>query len=193
MTGLTGLLIGAFYVSLVAAVPASVVYLALAWSRGSRVGPERTPQGEVRFESLWGMALALPALFLVVGSALGAASEPGTGDWWLALAVAAVLGLYAVPGLALAGKRLPRLARGYPAFVAVVTVPAIIAAFSFSPDGGAYWSFLWGVAASRLGIGYLADCVVGVRFARAVGQRQRTAIAPRARRAHLHTVGRVGA
>ena len=119
MTGLSEVLFNAFLVSLGVDVIASITYLVLVSLRARR--PEaHDADGDVRFESIWAMILALPALLVVLALVV----DPGA-DWWFGLLLCAVLALYGVLTVALTGRRLPRAARGYPAFVAIGTVPLL--------------------------------------------------------------------
>lgn len=168
MTTLHGILLATLVLTLVAAVPNSLVYLSLAWWRSRRPQRAGSHTEQVRVESIWGMALALPALLYVL---IGAVEPSPWSPQWL-LFVTAVLALYAVAAFALADRRLPARARWYPAFVAFLATPALLVSVATSAGVDTRYFALVAVFVSRLGVGYIADCVVGVRFARAVGRRQ---------------------
>jgi len=138
-----------------------LVYMIWAFARSGAGESKYSAQSRVRFEAIWGMVLAWPAVYLGMGSAFA-----GSTPWWWPGVVAGVVALYVVAGLALAGRTLPWWARFYPLAVAALATPLV----SFVSLDGAYWfSFL---LFSRLGIGYAAEVMVGVRFALAVGRRQ---------------------
>jgi len=173
VTGLYDAVSVALVLSLFASVPASIVYLALSAARSRQLAANGMHDQGVRLEAMWGMALALPALLVVASGAL----EPGDSSRWWPPLIAVVFGLYAVPVLALGGRHLPAVARWYPATVAFVATPALMVAYAAAPDFESFPFFIFVAGVSRLGIGYVADCVVGVRFARAVGRRQAGGIA----------------
>jgi len=123
-----------------------------------------TVDEDVSFEALWGMVLALPALAV----SLFALADPASVPFGIWLAILALLGIYAIAILAIARVTVSWWARWWPAVFAVVATPL---AATLSASNGGVW--LWGslLLSSRLGIGYIADVVVGVRFARAVHSR----------------------
>jgi len=138
----------------------SFAYIVWALSRSGRDKRQYSASAQVRFEAIWGMVLAWPAVLFAVG---GVILEPGS--WWWA-AVAGVAALYVVAGLALAGRELSFGARHYPLAVAVLATPIV----AFTAFGSDYWFSI--LVVSRLGLGYVAEVMVGLRFARAVGRRQ---------------------
>lgn len=120
--------------------------------------------GDVKFEAVWGMVLAPPILAIgLVG--LTDSEMPA----WLGIVGLAGVTTYSVAALALLSIPLPWWARVWPAVVAFAATPVLAFSGVLAPDelmGGL-------VLASRFGVGYVADCVVGVRFALAVGRRDR--------------------
>lgn len=144
-------------------IPAYLVWVALAWLN-KRDGWQPTADREVRIEAIWGMVLALP---IVVGGIFSA----GEGSWgplpWMQ---AAVLIVYAVATLALLSKPLVAPLRWAPAMYAVVALPANVA--GGSANIGEVLELM-----APFYLGYIAWCLVGVRFALAVGRRDRVAVA----------------
>ena len=169
MTGLSEALFNAFLVSLGVDVIASIIYLVMVSSRERHAGAHDA-DGDVRFESIWGMILALPALLVV----LSLVCAPGA-EWWFGLLLLAVLAIYAVLALALSGRKLSRAIRGYPGFIAIGTVPLLFL-LGLTTYYALIWLMLFPFVGTRLVVGYVADCRFGLRFARAV--RRRDAGAP---------------
>ena len=122
-----------------------------------------TGDADVVFEALWGMVLALPAVALALFMLVDPAALP-FGIW---LAIFALLGIYVIAILACNRVALARWARWLPAIFAIVATPLLAAV---AADVG-MWLWASFLLYSRLGIGYIADVVVGVRFARAVRSR----------------------
>ena len=168
---------GLFFVSIFTDFVASIIYLVMAVRRARR--PQiRAGEFDVRFEAVWGMVLAAPVLWLV----LGIATAP-QNDWRISLLLIPVVALYAVPIAALAGWRLPRAVRVYPAVIAI----APIVLMCLSGLGAVFWNrqsqdftfvelVLGMLIPTRLGVGFAADCTVAVRFARAVDRRQNAVV-----------------
>ena len=165
---------GLFFFSLFTDFVASFIYLAMAVRRARR--PQiREGDSAVRFEAVWGMVLAAPLLWLV----LWLATAP-QNDSRIDLLLVPVVALYAVPLAALAGCRLPRAVRVYPAIIAIAPIvlmflSGLVEVFlnSQSSDFTSIELVLAMLIPTRLGVGFAADCTVAVRFARAVGSRQR--------------------
>ena len=82
--------------------------------------------------------------------------HPGA-EWWFGLLLCAVLALYGVLTVALTGRRLPRAARGYPAFVAIGTVPLLFLV-GLTTYYALIWLILFPFVGTRLVVGYVADC-----------------------------------
>lgn len=121
---------------------------------------------EVRTEAVWGMVLAYPALQAALLCAVG-------GPWGVAQQsiFAATLCVYFVAALALRSKPLVAPLRWAPAAFAFIAPPIFLAALGLEGEdllGVALTTTLWGLS-------YLAWCLVGVRFALAVGRRDRAA------------------
>lgn len=171
MTGLSEALFNAFLVSLGVDVIASITYLVMVSSR-ERHAEAHDSDGDVRFESIWGMILALPALLVV----LALVCAPGA-EWWSGLLLLAVLAMYAVLALALSGRKLPRWIRAYPAFVAIGTVPLLFLV-GLTTYYALIWLILFPFVGTRLVVGYVADCRVGLRFSRAVQRRDTRDLVP---------------
>ena len=147
----------------------SVYYvLWFAFRRRDARAKVRSLDGWARREARWGMLMASPLLFAV----LTAAATPGTWWWASLLCVVAIGSFYAIPVLAFRGVRLRTAIRWLPAAVVGPTVPVLLAVSAAEGDlYGVLFMFTFG---SGLGFGYLAGCMVAVRFARAVGQRDGT-------------------
>lgn|GEM_PF-2344245 len=173
MSSLSDVLGAAFLVSLAADVVLSITYLVLAGRRARGGLPDGDWDREVRFHAIWGMMLAVPALLFVVSGA----SEMGSWTVWTGLMLVVLIGLYAVPALAIAGRGLAPALRWYPAVVAIGTLPLLVIVGAFADGFGSLWLVIFLPASTRLGIGYAADCMVGVRFARAVGRRDAARLA----------------
>ena len=160
MTSISVALFAGFGFSLITDVIASAVYLGWSYGRSNAAnGAKDAFMPDVRFESVWCMILALPALLAVLAGVFGAGLWPGL--------LVAVLALYAIPALALAGRRLPAPARAFPAFVAIGTFPVLLV-LGVVAAGGLLWLMVFPLIGSRLVVGYVADCKVGLRFLRAV-------------------------
>jgi hypothetical protein len=166
MSAFASVLASAFLVSLATDVIASITYIAMSNSRDSRGGLPRSPEHQLRFESIWAMVLALPALLRVAA----VCAFPDSREAWHLLLGIAVLGLYVNPTLAPMGRSLPKAARWYPAVIAIGALPVLVV-LGVMFGYGAVWLIFFVPISSRLGFGYAADCMVGVRFARAVARR----------------------
>ncbi len=144
----------------------SVYYVIwFAWRRRDANAKVRSVDGWVRREARWGLLMASPLLFAV----LAAAASPGTW-WWVSLLSVVAIGLfYSIPVLAFRGVRLRPLIRWLPAAVVVPTVPLLLAISA--TQGDLFGMLVMLTFGGGLGIGYLAECMVAVRFARAVGRR----------------------
>lgn len=154
----------AWLVSVATDLVASIVYL--VWSKW-RAGRASTRAADhVRFEALWGMVLALPALLAVLATTVDSESRSP----WSLLLLLGVTPLYALPVLALVGRKLPTAARWYPAVVAIGALPVSVV-LGAAAGYGVFWLIFFVPIATRLGVGYAADCLVSLRFARAVSAR----------------------
>ena len=122
-----------------------------------------TGDADVAFEARWGMVLAVPAVALM----LLAFVDPARAPMWAWLSGFVLLGIYIVAILALNRVPVPWWAQWLPSVFAIAITP--LAAVTFALGGG--WPWVSFFVYSRLGIGYIADVVVGVRFARAVHAR----------------------
>lgn len=144
----------------------SIYYvLWFAFRRRDAHAKVRSVDSWARRESRWGMLMASPLLFAV----LAAAASPGTW-WWVSLLSVVAIGLfYSIPVLAFRGVRLPPLIRWLPAAVVLPALPVLLAISAI--QGDLFGALVWFTFAGGLGIGYLAECMVAVRFARAVGRR----------------------
>lgn len=168
MEGLGEALLAAWLVSEVAVFVLSLVYLSWwGFYRDGERAQARSANARVRFEAIWGMILALPLPLLV----LGAVSFPGTDAWLVAIAVAACVGFYAIPVLALLGRRLHAWARAVPAIVAIGTAPLVTLAVAIGYEFNPLAILVALLLAFGCGINYAAACIVSVRFARAVAAR----------------------
>lgn len=162
---MSDLLGGALPASIFTGSLASIVYLVWSGLRAHRAGLPRSPQSEVRFEAVWGMVLAAPALIFAVGGATASGGSP----WLSALLLVALAMVYAPPVLALARVHLPKPVRVAPATVAIAAVPTLVLWGSIA-YGDVLWFIMFSFVVSKAGVGYVADCMVGVRFARAVAR-----------------------
>ena len=162
MTGLGGALFMVFVASTGVAGIGAWFYV------GLRLAGERSDSlsHEVRYEAIWGIVLSLP---LALG-VLTVVAEPGIHPLVIALGVFAVVAFYAIPVLAILGRQLPRFVRWLPAAIAISAVPLILVYFLVTG-----WDWLSVVIViifgAGLGVGYAADCMVAVRFARVVAER----------------------
>jgi len=135
----------------------------------------RSPQQRVRFEAIWGMCLALPLPWTL----LVLTSRPDAPAWHAMFAVVASMAFYAVPVLAICGLRLSAAVRWIPLVVAAAGLPVVPAwvfpQVAWSTGLIPSWSDVGFLFASGIGIavvlGYFADCLVAIRFARAVAKR----------------------
>ena len=151
----------AWLVSVAVDFVASIVYLVLASRRSRR--SDLSASAHVRFEAIWAMVLAVPALLVVIATSL----DPLSRSPWSPLLVAGLAALYVIPALALAGRSLHRVAGLYPAVIAIGSLPVAVVC-GIVAGYGTFWFVFFVPIATRLGFGYAADCMVAVRFARAV-------------------------
>ena len=163
MSSISDALFIGFGYSLIADVILSSVYLGWSYRRSNQTaGATHAAGTDVKFESVWCMILAVPALLLVLGAVFQDEAE-----WWFGLLLIAVLALYAVPALALSGRRLPAPACSYPAIVAIGTLPFLLL-LGIALGYGFLWLMFFPLIGSRFVVGYMADYKVGLRFLRAV-------------------------
>jgi len=164
VTWLRDVLLYAWGVSACIACVAGIIYI--CWWASARRGwraLERSGVARTRFEAIWGIILALPlGLGLVVGAASLAAAPSATAPRAAQLTgavalVSVTVAFFAIPVVALRGRRVPPAVRWVPTGVAfsIGTPLAVLAVFSVP------FAVPW----------YVAGCMVAVRFARAVGQR----------------------
>lgn len=170
-------------VTLTPGVILAVAYLVAivvpAFRQPARTGAELNRR--VRFEAWSGMVLALPAL------AFGLSGGPDAAwNWACGVLLALTLGVYSVSIAALVGRVVPAPLLALPAILAFLVPPMTATALGATHVIGAVgWSMLdqlfagaiaslgYFVFVSYFGVGYFAWCVASVRFARAVGRRDR--------------------
>ena len=155
------------YSSFLPGLLVSVVYLIVAIVLSARRPPTSLTalDGRVRVEAWWGMVLAIPAVLCV---AMGGYRV--SWHWPAAVIALGTVGAYAVAIAALRGAALTAWQRSIPVLLAVFALPIAVLAELGVPSGKSGVLLIFG---SYLGLGYAAWCVVAVRFARAVGRRQR--------------------
>lgn len=167
MTGLAEAVGTAWLLSLALDLILSIVYIATSNSRDSRGGLPGPSESQVRRQSVWGMVLAVPALLFSLSWVL----YPGGWTPWALLLLGSVIPLYVIPARALLGRSTPPVARWYPAVFAIGLLPVLVLLSVFADGFGAMWLVFFKPISTRLGFGYAADCMVAVRFARAVERR----------------------
>lgn len=167
-------LVNALSTSLPVGILASVIYLIVAFV----LAAQRVPRGyvaldrRVNIEAVCGMVLAVPALLY---GALGGLGE--SWHWSGAVLLVATGGAYAVAIAAMRGVTLTPWQRSVPPVLAFAGLPlaAVVEFANYAQDdplAGASQVMLLLMFGSYFGFGYLAWCVVGVRFARAVARCQ---------------------